>query len=205
MPSMKSSWGHRVILSAWRDILEASESDKSFTLLVDVLADRVESKVGVRPDDNDVVNFLRSLQRSTDSPESEPKGSEPSPLGPGDPPVKSPPVRIKELVILGRPYPCKNQSKVMAIVFEKLQEEDPNFLRRFYEHSRNRRGGGRQYLGRNQQELFGDNKRSHEKIGRDWVISTNYQWEKKEEIIQLAAVVAGLKFGRDIIITTYDD
>ena len=53
----------RAIPSAWRDIFETSESDESLSLLIDVLADRVESKVGVRPDDNDVVNFLRSLQR----------------------------------------------------------------------------------------------------------------------------------------------
>lgn len=197
MPPMKPSWVHRVILSAWRDIFETSESDESLKSLVNVLADRVESKVGVRPDDNDVIDFLRSLQRQE---------TPPPPPPPPPPPGKGPRVYIKELVILGRRYHCRNQSHAMAIVFKKLQEENPEFLQRFYEHSENQRGSGRRYLGRNQRELFGPNEgeRSHEKIGRDWVISTNYSWPSKKEIVRLAAKVAGLKFDRDIIIK-FDD
>ena len=111
--------------------------------------------------------------------------------------------RSGELVILGRSYSYSSQSEAMALVFEKLQEADPGFLQRFYEHVRNRRGSGRRYLGRNQRELFGDNVKTHrscEQIGRDWIISTNYKRQDKEDIIQLAAKVAGLTFGKDIIV-----
>ena len=117
-------------------------------------------------------------------------------------------VRIKNLVILGRRYHCRNQSHAMAIVFKQLQKADDGFLQRFYEHPENQRKGGRRYLGRNLQELFGNNVdgKSSESVGKGWVISTNYGWEvagsksSKKEIIQLAADVAGLKlkFKEDI-------
>ena len=226
----------RAVPSAWRDIFEPSEPDESLNLLVDVLADRVESKVGVRPDDNDVVNFLRSLQRQ------EGQVSAPPPSGASErkqpvhrrakqvsaPPlsgaserkqpvhrrvrqVSAPPSsgasgggRSGELVVLGRRYSYRSHSEAMGIVFKKLQEARPEFLQRFYEHPRNQRGGGsgrRRYLGRNQRELFGDNVKSSAEIDGGWVVSANYVRQEKKEIIQLAAEVAGLEFGKDIIIT----
>ena len=213
----------RAVPSAWRDIFEVSEPDESLNLLIDVLADRVESKVGVRPDDNDVVNFLRSLQRQEGQVSAPPSSGAserkqpvqrrirqapvpPSPRDKGSKGKKRKGGRSGELVILGQPYSYRSQSEAMGIVFKKLQEE-PGFLQRFYEHSRNQRGRRRRYLGRNQRELFGDNvkyPRSHELIGRDWVISTDYVWREKKEIVELAAEVAGLEFGKDIIVN-FDD
>ena len=103
-------------------------------------------------------------------------------------------VRIK-LVIFRRRYRCRSQSHAMAIVFKQLQKEDARFLQRFYKLPRNQREGGRRYLGRNLQELFGNNvgRKSKEPVGRGWVISTNYSWPGKKEMIQLAAQVAGLE------------
>lgn len=121
---------------------------------------------------------------------STPSGSKPI-LG------RAPNVRIKELVILGRSCPCRNQKEALVNVFKTLQE-DPGFLQRFYNDHRNHQpGGGRWYLGRNQRELLGW---SPVQISQDWFISTGHSWEKKEEIIRLAASVAGLKvkFEEDI-------
>ncbi len=47
------------IPEAWRELVEKGEE-----LLVDLLASSVESKVGVRPDDDDVAEFLVGLGRS---------------------------------------------------------------------------------------------------------------------------------------------
>ena len=113
---------------------------------------------------------------------------------------KAAPFRIKELVIRGRSYPCRNQKEALVNVFKKLQEEFPNFLQDFYKHSGNRRGdGGCRYLGRDQRELWMGGL-SPVQIGRDWVISTGYSWGGKKEIIELAAAVAGLNFKEDISI-----
>ena len=117
-------------------------------------------------------------------------------------PVRRPNVLIKKIIILGRRYSGRNQSKAIALVFKELQKVDDRFLELFYKHPENQRKGGRRYLGRNLQELFGNNVegKSKESVGRGWVISTNYGWEvagrsksSKKRIIQLAAEVAGLK------------
>ena len=121
--------------------------------------------------------------------------------------------RSGELVIFGESHFCKNQNHATQIVFKKLQEEEPEFLQRFYEHPENQknkyrgRRKGPRYLGRSYRQLFGANvesPRSFVKIGRDWYVSANYTWEKKKEIIQLAADVAGLEFGKDIILNFED-
>lgn len=227
----------RAVPSAWRDIFEPSEPDESLNLLVDVLADRVESKVGVRPDDNDVVNFLRSLQRQ----EGQVSAMPPSGAGERRQPVQRrvrrasappmPPVpmlktsavtqpesgrqvsaplssgasgggRSGVLVILGKSFPCKNHTDAMVIVFKELERRKPGFCQRFYNDPRNRRRTSR-IIAQDASELYGSTYREnrHKRIDSNWVISTDYVRQKKKEIIQLAAEVAGLKFGRDIIIT----
>ena len=156
-------------------------------------ADRVKRQLGYYLLEHDYIRFREQAQGN----EREKKSEKP----------RHP--RAGELVILGRSYLYRTQSKAMAIVFEKLQEEDPKFLQRFYEHPENKKSKGRRrYLGRNQQELFGDNvkkPRSSAEIGGDWVVSADYNWSKKQEIIRFAAEgVAGLKFGEDIIINLDD-
>ena len=144
-------------------------------------------------------NISQSSSRTT-APRTQPEsgGQVSTPSGPKPTPGRAPNVRIKELVILGRSCPCRNQKEALANIFKTLQEEDPGFLQRFYNDPRNHQpGGGRWYLGRNQQELDGW---SIVQIGRDWFIPTGYSWLNKKEIIQLAADVAGLKlkFEEDI-------
>ena len=121
--------------------------------------------------------------------------------------------RAGELVILGKFHSCRNQNNATEIVFDALQEKDRKFLQRFYKHPKNQkskykgRRGDYRYLGQNYQELFGDNEgrpRSFVNIRGGWGVSADYNWEKKKKIIQLAAEVAGLEFGRDIILN-FDD
>ena len=188
---------------------------------------KYEIKSESAQDNNDVVDYFHSLLREeisqiptvTTAPRPQPElgrqeGSpSPSPTNNSSKGEKRKGRRKQgsrsgKLVILRQPYSYSNQSEAMAIVFRQLQEENPEFLQLFYEHRENKSyGGRRRYLGRNQQELFGNNVknyRSHQRIGRDWIISTNYSWPGKKEIVQLAAEVAGLEFGRDIIIN-FDD
>ena len=202
------------------------------------LAEELGPKVAQGNIDPDIVDYFHSLLREEISQSSSNTTAQPPKLEPGGQvsstptpgaserkqsvhrrvrQVSTPPeqkarrgsnIRIKNLVILGRRYHCRNQSHAMAIVFKQLQKADDGFLQRFYEHPENQRKGGRRYLGRNLQELFGNNVdgKSSESVGKGWVISTNYGWEvagsksSKKEIIQLAADVAGLKlkFKEDI-------
>ena len=203
----------RAVPSAWRDIFEASEPDESLNLLVDVLADRVESKVGVRPDDNDVVNFLRSLQRR----EGQVSALPPSGAGERKQPfqrrvrqVSAPPSsgvsgggRSGELVILGKAFPCQNPTDAMAIVFKELERRDLGFYQRFYNDSRNH-GRRRRIIAQDARELYdSDNPRyekAYKQLGGGWVIATYNSKRIIERNIRIAAAVAGLEFGKDIII-----
>ena len=171
---------------AWRDIVEASESDESLNLLVDVLADKVESKVEARPNHNDVVDFLRSLRQDED-------GQVLSGANGGS--------RSGELVILGKSFPCKNPTDAMVIVFRELEKRKLGFYQRFYNDPRNH-GRTRRTIAQNARELYDHAHlaKFHRQLSGNWVIGTNNSNLQKEKIIKIAAEVAGLKFGRDIIV-----
>ena len=229
----------RAVPSAWRDIFEAAEPDESLNLLVDVLADRVESKVGVRPDDNDVVNFLRSLQRQ--------EGQVLAPPLPGASErkqfvphrvrqVSAPPLsgaserkqpvhrRVRQvsappssganggghsemLVILGKSFPCKNPTDAMVTVFKELERRERGFWQRFYNDPRNH-GRTRRIIAQDARGLYdSDNPRyakAYKQLGGGWVIATYNGKLAIEKNIELAAEVAGLVFGKDIIVNFAD-
>ena len=173
---------------AWRNILEASESDESLNSLVGVLAGRVKSKVRVRPDDNDVVDFLRSLRQEGQVPAPPPSGTN----GGG---------RSGELVILGKSFHYGTASEAMVRVFQELESRKPGFCQRFYNDPRNH-GRTRRIIAQDARSLYDHVHlvKYHKQIAGNWVISTNNSKLATEKIIRIAAEVAGLKFGRDIII-----
>ena len=207
----------RAVPSAWRDIFEPSEPDESLNLLVDVLADRVESKVGVRPDNNDVVNFLRSLQRQEEQvPAPPPSGASErkQPVQRRVRQVSTPPSpgasgggRSGKLVIFGKSFPCKNPTDAMVIVFKELESRKPGFYQRFYNDPRNH-GRTRRIIAQDARELYdSDNplyEKAYKQLGGGWVIATYNSKRIIERNIRIAAEVAGLKFGKDIIIHQID-
>ena len=229
----------RAVPSAWRDIFEASEPDESLNLLVDVLADRVESKVGVRPDDNDVVNFLHSLQRQEGQvlapplsgvserkqfvPHRAKQVSAPPPSGTSERKqpvprrvrqVSTPPSlgtngggRSGELVILGKSFPCKNPTDAMVIVFKELERRERGFWQRFYTDRRNH-GRTRRIIAQGAMRLYdSDNPRyakAYKQLGGGWVIATYNNKKTIEKNIRIAAEVARLRFGKDIIVNFAD-
>ena len=192
----------------WEKMVD--EAIAKFMRALRFLAEEIGPKSAQDNIDTDIVDYFHLLLRQKISPSSSGITAQRTKPESGGP-VSTPPSsgasgssRSGELVVLGRRYSYRSHSEAMGIVFKKLQEARPEFLQRFYEHPRNQRGGGsgrRRYLGRNQRELFGDNVKSSAEIDGGWVVSADYVRQKKKEIIQLAAEVAGLEFGRDIIIT----
>ena len=198
----------RTIPDAWTEILQRKKDYPLLKQLIEGLVAEVERRVGVEPYDNEVIDFLRSLQRQERQVPAPPSPREKDSKG-----KKRKSGRSGKLVILGKFHSCRNQNNATEIVFDELQKKDRKFLQRFYKHPKNQknkykgRRGDYRYLGQNYQELFGDNEgkpRSFVNIRGGWVVSADYNWEKKKKIIQLAAEVAGLEFGRDIIIN-FDD
>ena len=114
------------IPSAWRALVD--ERDE---ILGDLLAERVESDCGAKPDLGDVYSFLTSLHSR------EPKKL-PKPAPPGGPsiPSHSPPppkgtATIKGFVFGGHRVECKSAIDTLASLLNTFQDRDSEFMNRF--------------------------------------------------------------------------
>ena len=190
----------KAIPDAWAALID--EGDE---LLVERLADSVESKSGIRPEDSDVIGFLSSLRRRVlDVP---PSSGSLGQTSTDQPPkekniVDRRPTRRGTLAISGKEFVYGNAKEAVAIVLCELHRADPTFLQRFSRHPTNR-GRKRLYVAQSSEELYPDRpdlRRYHKPLSDNWLLSTNLNNRLKKSIVQAAAEVAGLKFGKDIII-----
>lgn len=127
----------RALPAAWQRILGEPDS-----LLVELLAEEVESVCGYRPDLETISEFLAQQA---------PKNVEP-PLTPAYETKKHQTPTAKEIVIapqrgkprfvlFGKEYPCSSANDVVAQLLTKLATRDPTFFERFAArpHGRKRR------------------------------------------------------------------
>lgn len=107
-----------------------------------------------------------------------------------------------KVVIDGKSSYWQDQSDAMAGVFKELQKRDRNFCQEFYKQPGNH-GRTRLIIAQDPRGLYKDDSPSlqnaYRELGGGWFISTSHSWERKKKIIQLAAEVAGLKFGKNIL------
>jgi hypothetical protein len=178
---------------AWAKLVE--EEDE---LLLELVADRVESLCGYKPDPDTVARFLKdhiSLRAPVSAPQP-PRSPAPHPAvtPPGNPP------RSVGFVFNGQRYPARNARDVLVSVFETLSQRDGTFLERFAalpKHGRTRR-----YLARSPEELYpGRPDLSHEhstRLSSGWWLGTNVSRAQIERIIEMACEVARVKYGREL-------
>jgi predicted type IV restriction endonuclease len=191
------------IPEAWGELVEKGDE-----VLVELLASSVESKVGVRPDDDDVLRFLAGLAglgrsgtgqiagRDTTQPSS-PLIGLPSP----NQRVPEPP-RSGRLLIKGRSYSYHNAKEAMVIVLRELANADESFLERCSQHP-DAQGRKRRYIARTAEELYPDRpdlRELHEALPGGWLVATNLNNVLKKNIIKLGCDVAGLRFGEDVVV-----
>ena len=141
-----------------------------------------------------IVNFDDSLQRQ----ERQVPAPPPSGASGGG--------RSGELVILGKSFPYKNPTDAMVIVFKELERREPGFCQRFYNDPRNHGRTGR-IIAQDARGLYGPAYlgKPYKKIDGNWIVSANDNRPTTiEKIIKEVTEVAGLEFGRDIIIN-FDD
>jgi hypothetical protein len=188
------------IPEAWRELVEKGNED-----LVDMLASAVESKAGVRPDDNDVAEFLAGLGRqvivetSRDkvAPQTSPVTYRPAASRTGGESTRS-----GKLILRGKAYPYHNAKDAMVIVLRELAKGDPTFLERCSQHP-DAQGRKRRYIARTPEELYPDRedlRDMRESLTGGWLVATNLNNVLKKTIIRLAVEVAGLTFGKDVIV-----
>jgi hypothetical protein len=198
------------IPEAWRELVGKGNED-----LVNMLASAVETKAGVRPDDNDVAEFLAGLGKFGSAPVSDRAGSQTDrtpgkPLRPsveigarpGDLRTTGESSRAGKLILRGKAYPYHNAKDAMVIVLRELAKGDPTFLERCSQHP-DAQGRKRRYIARTPEELYPDRedlREMREALPGGWLVATNLNNILKKTIIKLATEVDGLSFGKDVIV-----
>lgn len=189
------------IPEAWREMVEKGDE-----VLVDHLARAVESKAGVRPDDNEVAEFLAGLGRAvvTQAPrDSWSQTASPKVAAPQQPmrfPSES--SRRGKLVLSGKEHSYSNAKDAMVIVLRELAKADAFFLERCSQHP-DMQGRKRRYIARTAEELYPDRpdlRDCREGLPGGWLVATNLNNVLKKSIIRVATEVAGLTFGKDVTV-----
>ncbi len=188
------------IPAVWRELVTKGNEE-----LVALVADAVESKAGVRPDDDVVAEFLATMGGQVGpvvlaaprqpAPEAAPKRTSTASVS-GDAP------RRGQLEIKGKSYSYNNAQTAMAIVLRQLAKGDPTFLARCAQHP-DAQGKKRRYIARSVEELYPGKPNLHgccEKLPGGWLVATNLNNPLKMTIIRLATQIAGLSFGRDVVV-----
>lgn len=196
----RRSQARDAIPEAWRELVEKGDE-----LLVDLLAGAVESKAGIRPDNDDVAEFLAGLGRPViveTAQRGAPQPTRFSPRPATTPNAGSESSRRGRLVLLGKAHAYHNAKDAMVIVLSELAKSDPAFLERCSQHP-DAQGRKRRYIARTPEELYPDRddlRDMRESLPGGWMVATNLNNVLKKTIIRLAAEVAGLTFGKDVIV-----
>lgn len=188
------------IPAAWRELVE--KGDES---LVDLLMDATESKTGIRPEQDDVADFLLRLGRGS-SGHASPTATQPVAVARVAEPDRSDSSSVARrngtLVLSGKKFEYRTAVDAMVCVLRELAKADPTFLQRCAEHP-GVQGRKRRYIARTPEELYPDRpdlRDFRESLPGGWLVATNLNNVLKKAILRIAAEVAGLQFGRDVIV-----
>lgn len=176
--------------NAWTALLEERDS-----LLLDLLADKVEDFCGYKPDLDTCSNFLEKKIKSGEPIE------RPKPVKPPIYRSTNKPNSVSRTISIrtaehfsfnfkGKKYKAGSAREVMTRIFQLLAEEDQGFLDRF---AARKHGKKRRYLARERAELYPgrpDLADGHSvEIVHGWWMGTNYSRRGIQKIINLACEV----------------
>lgn len=192
---------------AWSKLV--TEEDE---LLLELLADKVESLCGFKPDVDTVARFLRESvglrgnQQAVLQTMRTVSPTTAAPLAPSTKPHSAPPENASPngvgYTFEGRFVPCRNGREVLIAVFEALARRDSTFLERFA--ARPKHGRTRRYLARSPEDLYPsrpDLAREHSfKLQSGWYVGTNVSHAQIERIIEMACEVSRVRFGKELTV-----
>jgi hypothetical protein len=196
----RQSQAKAAIPEAWRELVEKGDE-----LLVEMLTNSVESRAGIRPDADDVAEFLAGLGRPIIVEARQGRADQPtSVVFPRSMPPRTTneSSRSGKLALLGKAHSYSNAKDAMVIVLRELAKSDPSFLERCSQHP-DAQGRKRRYIARTPEELYPDRedlRDMRETLPGGWLVATNLNNVLKKTIIRVAAESAGLKFGKDVIV-----
>jgi hypothetical protein len=171
------------IPNAWNELV-----DKGDELLIELIANAVETKAGVRPEADDIVKFLSNLILPSTAFTSPVPSPEPNPK------------QHVTLAIKGKQYRLANAKQAMVRLLRELAKTDSTFFQRCSQH-KDFHGRKRNYIARSIDELYPDRpdlRDYNEPLPDGWFVATNLNNQLKKTIIKAATEVAGLSFGKDV-------
>ena len=175
---------------AWEGLLKEQDS-----LLLDLLAEKVEDLCGYKPDldvcshflEKQVLNrqYVQEAKNEKTIPITQPKTS--FPIG-----TRTRTVDHFALYFKEEEFQAGSAREVMTKLFQLLSQEDSGFLDRF---ASRKHGKKRRYLARDKRELYPgrpDLSEQHSvEVVSGWWLGTNYSRRNIQDIIDLALEVAG--------------
>jgi hypothetical protein len=199
----RNAQARATIPAAWSELIAKGDE-----FLIDLLASAVESKAGIYPEEDDIVSFLTSLGKPSVLQSAAPvapfqaKSEAPTAVTKSviyDPVASS---RSGTLTLCGKSFRYGNAKEAMIIVLRELAQNDPTFLQRCSQRP-DAQGRKRQYIAKTPEELYPDRpdlREYREELPGGWFVATNLNNVLKKSIIRLAAEVAGLTFGKDVLV-----
>lgn len=200
--------------TAWRQIILDEDE-----MLLEIVADRVESLCGFKPGPDMVATFLKESMagRAAPQPQSRPSAqpTPPSALMAVVRPASALPPRAESqqrstaphgqlgFSFEGQFHPARSAIDTLKQVFDLFIQRDSTFGERFAglpKHGRTRR-----YLAMDATELYRDRPDlGSEKLDSGWWMSTNHSRQTIGRIIAMACDVAHVAHGRDLIVRLGD-
>jgi len=188
--TLKAALSTQGLETAWSALTARKDG-----LLVEILSDEVRDQFGLKPDEQDVVDFLRQLR----APERvlQPPGA----LSPS-PPIQRPHRRRVSLVVCGKRLSYGTAVEAVVALLVELYRRDEGFLeacandRRFC-------GKKRHYLARSTDAIYLGSphlEEHHAELVDGWYLGTNSSNAQKKQQMRAATEVAGLEFGKDVVV-----
>lgn len=164
--------------------------------LVNLFRRRVNEESGSRPDKQEVVSFLRQQGQGESKTILEPAPpDQPTPIAED---TNSPFCTLNGVTIQ-----CKTAKDVFVVVFSELAKRDATFCERYARTQRT--GGKRLELARRAEDLYPPGSKwarmDASRLPGGWWMATHLSNELKEQRIQRACDVAGIQYGRDLIVS----
>ncbi len=174
---------HATFPKAWRALLEEQDS-----LLLDLLAEKVEERCGYKPDLDRCSQFLEEIAKGVEPAEPERRTQVLNHYNQRVSRKASDPFRFQ----LGRDiHEAGAAREVMITVFQFLAKEDAGFLERF---AARKHGKKRRYLAQKKAALYPDRpdlaREYSVEIVKGWWMGTNYGRKDMQKIIDLGLEVA---------------
>lgn len=179
---------------AWRKLIEEQDS-----LLLELLADKVETLCGFKPDLEAVGQFVSNRPAILAAANQEPPSVRP---GAKSAPGTMAAAHLTQVgyTLRGRVVAASSAINVERRLLDDLAAADPEFMDRFAARKHGRR---RRYVAQDRSDLYRGRRdlceECSERLVCGWWMGTNYSKSNIRQIVDLAAEVAGLRVGRDFV------